>query len=24
LGVSLWHPDDTPMDVESRLLNVAG
>ncbi|MHB1425717.1 MAG: hypothetical protein ACYC3I_21320 [Gemmataceae bacterium] len=24
LGVSLWHPDDAPMDEESRLLGIAG
>ena len=24
LGVSLWHPDDAPMDAESRLLGIAG
>jgi hypothetical protein len=24
LGVSLWHPLDAPMDLESRLLGVAG
>src|SRR5689334_9621561 len=23
LGLSLWHPQDAPMDVESRLLGVA-
>jgi len=24
LGLSLWHPLDAPMDVESRQLGVAG
>jgi hypothetical protein len=24
LGLSLWHPLDAPMDVESRLLGIAG
>jgi hypothetical protein len=23
LGLSLWHPHDAPMDIESRLLGVA-